>query len=284
MTFDDTAMRSLVDESRDLQSDAVRTTTACTAELAEIGAERAGRPVDRDEIRAYELGRRRLLKTGGFGLGILASSGLLATAWGRQVAATVTAPVRQSVPVDIQILQTASSLENLAVATYGAALQLPFIQEQPVVKAFAETTMMQHAEHSAAFQAQTAVLGGQRQQGTNPKYTPVVEAAKPTLTDALAVAKLAATLEEVAGDTYLANLSLLSTGNLRLLMGSVQGVEYQHLATLRAVIALLEGGAPQLIAIPTDAAALPAAAGRVAHPEPFEAPNMASPPEEGAIR
>lgn len=284
MNLDDRAMRSLVEESQDLQVEAMRASKQSTAHLREIGAERAGQPVDQDEVRAYALGRRKLLKAGGFGLGVLASSGLIATAWGQKVAAIVSAPTRQGVQVDIQIFQTASSLENLAVATYGAALTLPFIQEQAVVRTFAETTQMQHAEHSAAFNAQTEALGGQRQDGTNPKYTPIVEEAKPTLTDALAVAKLAATLEEVAGDTYLSNLKLLSDGNKRLLMGSVQGVEVQHLATLRAVIALIEGGAPQLIAIPTDLAALPAAAGSVAFPAPFETANLASPPEEGALQ
>lgn len=283
MTLDDRAMRSLVESSRDLQADAMSTSRESIAELTDYGADRAGSPVDDDETRNYEARRRKMLKAGGYGMGALAASGLLTTAWGQRVAAAVSRPAATGVPVDIQILQTASSLENLAVATYGAALELPFIQEQAVVKAFAEMTMMQHAEHSAAFNAQAAALGGQKQMGTNPKYTPIVENAKPTLTDALAVAKLAATLEEVAGDTYLANLSLLSDGKLRLLMGSVQGVEYQHLATLRAVIALLEGGAPQLIAIPTDVAALPAAAGRVAFPAAFEKPDMASPPAEGAL-
>ncbi len=56
----------------------------------------------------------------------------------------------------------------------------------------------------------------------------------------------------------------------------------QHLATLRAVGALLEGGAAELIAIPTNLAALPAAAGSLAFPGPFEEAQMASPPEEGA--
>lgn len=284
MTLDDRAMRTLIEESQDLQQDALRTSRASAHLLTEIGAERAARPVDLDEIRAYGIGRRKLLKAGGLGMGVLASSGLLATAWGQRVAATIDAPLKQSVPVDIQILQTASSLENLAVATYGAALQLPFIQAQPVIKAFAETTMSQHLEHSQAFINQTKALGGKPQDETNPKYTPIVEEAKPTLTDALAVAKLAATIEEVAGDTYLANLSLLSNGDLRMLMGSVQGVEYQHLAVLRAVIALLEGDVPQLIAIPTDVAALPAAAGSAAFPAALEEPNLASPPAEGAVQ
>ena len=50
-------------------------------------------------------------------------------------------------------------------------------------------------------------------------------------------------------------------------MGSVMGVEAQHLAVLRAVGALLSGGGEALIAIPTDLAALPAAAGSVGYPE-----------------
>jgi hypothetical protein len=283
MGIDHRAMQSLVEESEDLQVDALRDARVSNEQLRDVGASRAGHPVDDDEIRAYALGRRNLLKAGGLGMGVLASSGLLATAFGQRVAAIVQAPAQAGVPVDIQIFQTASSLENLAVATYGAALQLPFIQENATVKAFAETTMRQHGEHGAAFNSQTESLGGTRQNGTNPRYTPIVESAKPTLTDAVAVAKLAATLEEVAADTYLANLALLSDGNMRLLMGSVLGVETQHLATLRAVIALIEGGAPQLVAIPTDLAALPAAAGSVSFPAPFEEPQMASPPEEGAL-
>ena len=62
------------------------------------------------------------------------------------------------------------------------------------------------------------------------------------------------------------------------------GVESQHLATLRAVGALLAGGAPDLIAIPTDVAQLPAAAGSVAFPDAFQGMTMASPPEEGAVK
>ena len=215
---------------------------------------------------------------------MLASSGLLSTAFGQQVSAIVKRPAQADTEVDIQIFQTAASLENLAVATYGAALDLPFVKDNAVINTFAETTMMQHDEHGAAFNAQASDLGGKRQQQTNPKYTPIVEDMKPQLTDALAVVKLAMTLEEVAGDTYLANLSMLSDSNFRTLMGSVQGVEVQHLATLRAVGALIEGGAPELVAIPTDLAALPAAAGSVSFPQPFEKPNMASPPEEGAVR
>jgi H2-forming N5,N10-methylenetetrahydromethanopterin dehydrogenase-like enzyme len=182
-------------------------------------------------------------------------------------------------------LQTAVSLELLAVATYGAALTLPFIANgNPVIVKFAQTTMSQHDQHRQAFSAQTQALGGTDQTATNPKYTPIVEAAKPTLLAPIDVVKLAATLEQVATETYLADLNRYTDVTSRVLMASVMGVECQHLATLRAVGALLEGGAPELIAIPTDVTKLPKAAGSVAFPDAFEGVTMASPPEEGAVK
>ncbi len=95
--------------------------------------------------------------------------------------------------------------------------------------------------------------------------------------------ELAALLEETAQDTYLANLTLFSDPDLRTLMGSVLGVETQHLATLNAVRALLAADVPELIAIPTDVAALPSAAGSVGFPLSFIDKSAASPPEEGAL-
>ena len=188
--------------------------------------------------------------------------------------------------LDVQILQTASSLEILAVATYEAALGLPFIADgNPVVRTFAETTMAQHDEHRSAFQDQTNALGGTVQDQPNARYQQVVMDATPGLTDPVAVVDLAMALEEVATDTYLADIKLLSDGELRRLMGSVMGVEAQHLCTLRAVKALL-GADPTgaIITLPPDLAALPEAAGNVAFPENgFEDPDMASPPEEGAV-
>ena len=102
--------------------------------------------------------------------------------------------------------------------------------------------------------------------------------------DVVADQRAQATLEEVATDTYLADLAMFTDLKSRMLMASVMGVECQHLATLRAVGALLDGGAPELIAIPTDIAKLPKAAGSVAFPASFEEPNLASPPEEGAVK
>ncbi len=281
---DDRQLGDLITESEDLQVDAMRAARQITPDLAEVHRENAALTSDPAFIDKWNQDRRSLLRNGGMGMGALAARGLIGTAFGSAVLGIVARPVAaQGEDVSIQIFQTAASLENLAVATYGAALGLPFFGDNAVVQAFAEKTMQQHDEHSQAFNAQATSLGGEAQDGTNPKYTPIVEDMTPGLTDYAAVVELAKTLEEVAQDTYLANLSMLPMGEERQLMANVMAVETQHLAVLRAVGALLEGGAPELIAIPTDVAALPAAAGSVAFPEPFEEPNLASPPEEGAL-
>jgi hypothetical protein len=288
VSIDERALRELVVESEDLHADAMRDGKAVQADLTELGASRQGRPVDLDRIRQYQTDRRRIMRNGGFGMGALAARGLLGTAFGASVMSILNPSAAGAqeggADVDVQILQTASSLEVLAVATYDAALGLPFIANgNPVVKEFAMTTMDQHAQHRDAFQTQTETLGGTAQDQPNPPNQQVVDDALPTLRQPIDVVMLAATLEEVATDTYLANLSLLEDVETRSLMGSVMGVECQHLATLRAVGALLEGGAPELIAIPTMVNQLPAAAGSVAFPQPFEEPNLAEPPESGAV-
>jgi hypothetical protein len=286
MSVDDRRLGELIVESRDLQVDALRDARAVLPDLREIGEERRRIPVDQDRVRTLNASRRTALRTGGLGIGALAARGLLAGTFGTAVVSILGRPVaaQSEADLDVQILQTASSLEILAVATYEAALGLPFIADgNPVVKTFAETTMGQHDEHRSAFQDQTTALGGTVQDQPNSRYQQVVTDATPGLTDPAAVVQLAMALEEVATDTYLADIKLLSDGELRRLMGSVMGVEAQHLSTLRAVDALLAAD-PALIALPPDLAALPDAAGSVAFPENgFEDPDMASPPEEGAV-
>jgi hypothetical protein len=187
---------------------------------------------------------------------------------------------------DIQALQTAAGIENLAVATYTKALTLPFIggsSANGVVKAFAQMTMAQHTQHAMAFNAAAVKLGGKAQTSADPKYAPIVTAAVPTLTDASKVVALEITLEDVAAQTYVANVGRVSTSDLRQLFASVAGVESQHRAILLAVQALLAGGAPQLIALPPDLTKLPAAAGSVGFPDSFYATKSAAPVTEGAL-
>ncbi len=288
MTIDERGLRELIVESQDLQGDALRDMDGHVSNLVDLRADRRKDGIDLDALARFNMGRREALRNGGLGIGAFAARGVIAGAFGTALAGLVAAPASaQDGGVDVQILQTASSLENLAVATYGAALTLPFIADgNATVKAFAETTMMQHQEHGDAFKALTKALGGTEQMETNPKYQTVVDDMLPTLTDPAKVVELATALETVATQTYVANMSLLEDMDSKAAMASVMGVEAQHLATLRAVGALLGGGeaGAALIAIPTDLAMLPAAAGSVAFPEPFEGTEMASPPEEGAIQ
>lgn len=287
MTIDDRSLNELIVESQDLQVDALRDINATLPELVEIREERRGQEINVDEINRFNANRRSILRSMGLGGGGLAARGLVGGGFGALLAGFLASPARADEALDVQILQTASSLEILAVATYGAALSLDFIKNgNPVVVKFAQTTMMQHDEHRKAFQQQTKALGGKEQTQPNAKFLPVVEQAKPTLKGPLDVVNLAETLETVATQTYLQNTIQLEDSTAKRLMASVMGVETQHAAVLRAVKALIAGGAPELIKIPigSDAAKLPAAAGSVAFPEAFEPVTTIADPTTGAVK
>jgi hypothetical protein len=280
--IDEPALDRLIEESQDLHHDAMIVARTTTPDLADLAADRRRDGVTRDPkvVDDFLAARQSLMRHLGVALGGVLGVGAVSTAFARSASAA-------DGDIDVMQLQTAVSLELLAVATYGAALTLPFIADgNPVIVKFAQTTMSQHDEHRQAFSAQTIALGGTDQTTPNTKYAPIVEEAKPTLLAPIDVVKLAATLETVATETYLADLNRYNDVTSRVLMASVMGVECQHLATLRAVGALLEGGAPELIAIPlgADIAKLPAAAGSVAFPAAFEPVTVASPPEEGAVK
>ena len=185
------------------------------------------------------------------------------------------------------MLQTAAAIENLAVATYGVALGLDFIgggSANPVVKAFVTKTKDQHTEHAAAFNAAVKRLGGKTQDQPDPVLLGVVNQAKPTLTGPGPVVDLAIELETGAAATYVADVGTFSDKQARAVTASIMGVEAQHIAILNAVKALVAGGAAQLIALPPDAAKLPAAAGSVGFPDPFFKTAQARPAAEGAVK
>ena len=112
----------------------------------------------------------------------------------------------------------------------------------------------------------------------------VVEKAKPMLTTPGAVVDLALELEDGAAATYVVNTGNHKDANARSVTASIMGVEAQHSAILRAVKALLAANAAQLIALPPDAAALPAAAGSIGFPDGFFPTTGARPAKEGAVK
>lgn len=263
--IDEDRFRELLEESDDLQSDAMRAARTGLNDYVEVARE-AQAAAGRDGARWGGLAAAA---------GVAGAATLLAggTAW--------------AASDDVSALQTAAGLENLAVFTYKTALTLPYIggsSANGVVKTFAMKTMEQHSDHAMAFNAAAQKLGGAAQTNTDPKYTPVVQKAVPTIKGPLDVVNLAITLEDVAAQTYVKDVSTVSTPELRQLFASVAGVESQHRAILLAVQALLKANAPQLIALPPDAAKLPAAAGSVGFPDSFYPTSMAAPVDEGAVK
>jgi hypothetical protein len=303
LKLDTTVFAALVEESQDLHVDAMRVAKDSLPDLEEIRAERRGE-VDTDEIDRFNEARRGVLSRMGYGASGIAARALLGGGFGGLFAGLLATPARADTALDVQILQTASSLEALAVATYAVALgEGPDKADAPAAKAvagitvasakatiaaFAKETQRQHSEHKKAFQAQTTALGGKIQDSPNSKFLPVVTGAD--LSTPAKLVDFAATLEKVATDTYLLNLTMLQDTRSKGIMASVMAVESQHLATLRAVSALLAGGAPQLIAVPFPAAdipKLPAAAGSVATPDALHKINDAAliaEPTSGAVK
>lgn len=282
MSYDEGRLEELIEESEDIQSDAMRSTRESLDEMVETGHEtRARGGQSREETEAFVEDRRRLLSRGVAGGGALAAAG-----FGAALLAVMEQPAFAAQSTDVQTLQTAASIENLAVATYTTALTLPFIggsSANPVIKAFVMKTKSQHQQHAQAFNTAATNLGGKAQNKPDPVLLQVVNKAKPGLTSPAPVVALALQLEQGAAETYVANTSALQDQNAKKVTASIMGVEAQHQTVLLAAQVLIQGGAANLIALPPDLAKLPAAAGSVGFPNNFYPTSQARPAAEGAV-
>lgn len=280
MALDDTRLRELLEQSHDLHADAMTTTRVALDEYVELAHDE---PLHDDSWHDVDpVTRRTTLLDGLPKSGALAAAGL-----GTAMVALLASPAFADKTMDVQMLQTAASIENLAIATYDTALTLDFIggaSANGVVKAFVEKTKEQHQQHAEAFNAAATRLGGKAQDQPDPVLLGVVDNAKPSLTGPAEVVDLALELEDGAAQTYVANTGAYSNKNARSVSASIMGVEAQHVAILNAVKALLAGGAADLIALPPDAAKLPAAAGSVGFPNAFYPTTDARPANEGAVQ
>ena len=279
------ALSELLDESQDLQADAMRPTHEALTELVELAKDNPDEEAERREF--HEAHQRSLASS-------LSGATLLGAAGGAALVGVLASAAGASKSRDVQILQTAASIENLAVATYSTALTLPYIggaSANGVVAKFARVTRNQHAQHAEAFNAAAERLGGRPQHSPDPAFVPVVNKAVASLkgvsdaTGTMGVVSLALELENIAAETYVKDTVLASVTQNRALFASIMGVEAQHVAVLLAVKALLSAHAPQLISLaPGTAASLPAAAGSVGFPNAFYKTNSAAPATQGAIK
>ena len=276
MRFDENRLHGLIEESQDTHSQAMRLTDEALAETVEHGREaRAAGHLEFDDRRRFL--RKALFAAGAVGGGFGAT--FLRGAFTHVLAASGD---------DVAALQTSAALENLAVKVYQTAAGLPPSVSgaaNPVILKFVQTTIAQHTDHAKAFNAAAAALGGQEQTNVDSAvYNAVVTPALPKITGPADVLALAITLEDAAAQTYISFGGAGSDANAIKTWASVAPVEAQHVAILRAVKALVDGGAPQLIALPPDLTKLPSAAGSVGFPKSFYETSAARPATEAAVK
>ena len=137
MPVDDTRLRDLLEQSQDLHSDVMRATRVELDDLVEVTLD--DHAAHRDSPAPVSEAPRRDALLGGLPkTGVLAGAGL-----GTAMVALLASPAFADKTMDVQMLQTAASIENLAVAAYDTALTLDFVggaSANGVVKAFVETT------------------------------------------------------------------------------------------------------------------------------------------------
>ena len=250
-------------------------------------------------LGAAGVGRAGLGAAGGGCLG-----GMIAGLFAGAGAATATATGGAAdAALDIQMLQTASSLETLLIDLYGAALGTgPLGPLAPSAKGLATMTDLgakdtlirllgetqaHHREHRLVFQTLTAELGGIEQNEPNPKYASGVAAAD--VASPLRLLDYAAVLEKIVADTYVVDLTTVESVRAKEALAGVMAVEAQHLALWRAIGALLRDGTPQLVRIPIgdELVNLPGTLAAIAFPNAIddvtESSSVAE-PESGAVQ
>jgi len=190
--------------------------------------------------------------------------------------------------LDVQILQTAASVEHAIIGAYEILLGLPILagaSANPLLRTLITTARAQHTEHAAAYNDVAAALGGRAQTAANPALAQTVARARPSLTDIGPAIDLALELEQAAAQTFQFDLGLLADVNARRLTGSVLAVESQHVGLLHLAKTFVAARALDLVSLAAGTLdRLPTDSVRTGFPEPFSPVDLARPAAEGAIR
>ncbi len=202
---------------------------------------------NRDQLGQIAASRRRFLIGSGVALGGVV---LAACSSSSKSSSTPTTATRSTsggsaggtkLTGDLAIVALAASLENLAVGTYQAGIDAATAGKlgtvPPAVVTFAQTAQSHHKAHAAAWNAVLTGAGKSSVSGVDTTVkTAVVDPAFAKVTDAGGLAKLALTLEDAAGATYLNGIGLIKSVPGIKTAASIQPVELQHAAILNFVL------------------------------------------------
>ena len=109
MSVDEHALGELIEQSADLQADAMHQSTEALKEMVEVGHDRRRTgELDPEQDMAAATRRQELMRKSLLGAGTLAAAG-----FGAAVLGLFDTPAFADSATDIQMLQTAASLENL---------------------------------------------------------------------------------------------------------------------------------------------------------------------------
>jgi rubrerythrin len=163
---------------------------------------------------------------------------------------TTTAP--GSAATDKVLLQTAQSIEILAIDTYQAAIDSGLITDA-TVKDVAKLFQSQHQDHSDALAEAIKAAGGTVVTTKNEYLAKnVVDQAVADLTDQKSVLVLARELENVAAQTYVEAGGVFTTPELRKTGMSIGETEARHITVLNLAL----GYAPAPLALMSTAKAI----------------------------
>jgi hypothetical protein len=167
---------------------------------------------------------------------------------------TTTAPGTKA--LDLILLNTALSIELLAVDVYDQALDSDFIKTRTVVEGL-ELFRDHHEEHADALSAAVRGMGGQPTTEPNEyllknQVAPLVEA----MVDETTALELVLDVENTAAATYVKTTGTYTTPELRQTAMSIGGVDARHVAVLHAALLMV----PVPVAFFRTSAAAPALA------------------------
>ena len=237
MDFSTDELRRLTRESEQANREAMPAYEAAITQLIEDDSTREGVLGD---VVLGDFNRRNFLRIGGLtvlGGAILAVTGpeLVAAAATKTTkkAAVTKAPAKTT--VDVSILRTASSIEELAIAAYQIAIDSGLVKTAAIGDA-AKYFQSQHREHSGLFQSLTKKAGGTAFTTANPALLKALDPQIKGLKDEKGIVAFALSLEQIAASTYQSNVGMFTDTTLNKAIMTVGGVEARHAAALASVL------------------------------------------------